>query len=48
MMAYVCIKELLPTAYAEKGVSRSTLTAAFFGGCAVMAASLVIEKMANE
>ena len=47
MMAYVCIEELLPTAYAEKGVSRSALTAAFFGGCAVMAASLVIEKYAS-
>jgi len=47
MMAYVCIAELLPTAYAEKGVPRSVLTAAFFGGCAVMAASLVIEKYAS-
>ena len=47
MMAYVCIEELLPTAFAEKGVPRSVITAAFFGGCAVMAASLVIEKYAS-
>ena len=47
MMSYVCIEELLPAAYAEKGVPRSKLTAAFFAGCAVMASSLVLEKMVN-
>ena len=47
MMRYVCIEELLPAAYAEKGVPRSKLTAAFFAGCAVMASSLVLEKMVN-
>ena len=46
MMSYVCIEELLPAAYAEQGVSCSALTAAFFAGCAVMAASLVVEKWA--
>ena len=46
MMVYVCIAELLPSAWAEKGVSRASLTAAFFAGCAVMASSLVIEKLA--
>lgn len=47
MMTYVCIEELLPSAYAEKGVPRWALTASFFGGCAVMALSLVIEKLAS-
>ena len=44
MMCFVCINELLPAAYAERGVSRTAVTAAFFAGCAVMAASLVVEK----
>ena len=48
MLSYVCIEELLPAAYAEKGVPRSKLTAAFFAGCAVMASSLVLEKMLND
>ena len=43
---YVCIAELLPTAFAEKGVSREAVVGAFFLGCAVMASSLVIEKIA--
>merc|ERR1739848_17056 len=30
MMVYVCIAELLPAAWAEKGVSREQLTSAFF------------------
>ena len=30
----------------ERGVSRTAVTAAFFAGCAVMAASLVVEKWA--
>ena len=46
MMCFVCINELLPAAYAERGVSRTAVTAAFFGGCAVMATSLVVEKWA--
>ena len=46
MMCFVCINELLPAAYAERGVSRTAVTAAFFAGCAVMAASLVVEKWA--
>lgn len=46
MMMYVCIAELLPTAFAEKGVSRDAVVGAFFLGCAVMASSLVIEKLA--
>ena len=46
MMLYVCISELLPAAYGEKGVSRESVTIAFFLGCAVMAASLVVEKFA--
>ena len=46
MMTYVCIAELLPAAWAEKGVPRESLTLAFFAGCAVMASSLVIEKLA--
>ena len=37
MMLYVCIAELLPAAYGEKGVSRDAVTVAFFLGCAVMA-----------
>ena len=32
---------------AEKGVSREGITFAFFAGCAVMAASLVLEKIAS-
>ena len=48
MMSYVCIEELLPAAYAEQGVSRSALTAAFFAGCAVMASSLVLEKIVSD
>lgn len=47
MMAYVCIAELLPAAFLEKGVSRDLVTAAFFAGCTVMAMSLVIEKFAT-
>ena len=47
MMLYVCIAELLPAAYGEKGVSREAVTIAFFLGCAVMAASLVVEKFAS-
>ena len=39
---------LLPAAYAEQGVSRSALTAAFFVGCAVMASSLVLEKIVSD
>ena len=46
MMVYVCIAELLPSAFAERGVSRDAVCAAFFLGCLVMAASLVIEKLA--
>ena len=46
MMVYVCIAELLPAAWSEKQVSREQLTLAFFAGCAVMASSLVIEKLA--
>ena len=46
MMVYVCIAELLPAAWAERGVNRGLLTMAFFAGCAVMASSLVIEKLA--
>lgn len=45
MMVYVCIAELLPAAWTEKGVDRNVLTLAFFAGCAVMASSLVIEKL---
>lgn len=48
MMVYVCLAELLPAAFAERGVSREAVTAAFFGGAAVMASSLVIEKYALE
>ena len=48
MMTYVCVAELLPAALAERGVPRSTVTAAFFLGCAVMATSLVVEKFALE
>jgi ZIP family zinc transporter len=43
----VCISELLPSAFAERGVPRSTVVAAFFAGCFVMASSLVIEKFAT-
>ena len=46
MMVYVCIAELLPAAFREPGVSRASVVFAFFLGCAVMAASLVIEKLA--
>ena len=48
MMMYVCIAELLPAALAEKGVAREAVVGAFFLGCAVMAASLVIEKFAVQ
>ena len=47
MMTYVCIAELLPAAFGERGVSREIITLAFFAGCAVMAASLVIAKFAG-
>lgn len=47
MMSFVCISELLPAAFAEKGVPRSTVVASFFAGCAVMASSIVIEKFAT-
>ena len=47
MMSFVCIAELLPAAYAEKGVSREVVTAAFFVGCFTMALSLVVEKYAT-
>jgi len=47
MMVYVCVAELLPAAWGEKGVSREGITFAFFAGCAVMAASLVLEKIAS-
>ena len=40
----VCVAELLPAAFGERGVSRESVTLAFFGGCAVMATSLVLEK----
>jgi ZIP family zinc transporter len=43
----VCISELLPSAFAEKGVDRSTVVISFFAGCLVMAFSLVIEKFAT-
>merc|ERR1712087_682175 len=46
MMTYVCISELLPAAYGEAGVSRGAVVFAFFAGCAVMATSLVAEKLA--
>ena len=46
MMVYVCISELLPAAFREPGVSRHAIVGAFFAGCAVMASSLVIEKLA--
>jgi len=48
MMSYVCLAELLPAAFLEKGVSKDLVTAAFFGGCLMMASSLVIEKFATE
>jgi ZIP family zinc transporter len=47
MMCFVCLAELLPAAYAERGVSRDRVAAAFFGGALVMASSLVIEKFAS-
>mmetsp|Transcript_34621 Transcript_34621/g.111227 ORF Transcript_34621/g.111227 Transcript_34621/m.111227 type:complete len:325 (+) Transcript_34621:1771-2745(+) len=47
MMTYVCMSELLPSAYAERGVPRSRVVAAFFAGAAVMASSLIIEKFAS-
>ncbi|EOD20082.1 hypothetical protein EMIHUDRAFT_436011 [Emiliania huxleyi CCMP1516] len=47
MMTYVCLSELLPSAYAERGVPRSRVVAAFFAGAAVMASSLIIEKFAS-
>ena len=46
MMVYVCVAELLPSAFGEKGASSHLVTLAFFAGCAVMASSLVIEKLA--
>lgn len=46
MMTFVCIAELLPAAFAEKAASRESVALAFFGGCAVMASSLVLEKFA--
>lgn len=48
MMTYVCISELLPAAYGEKGVSKFKVTCFFFLGCAVMASSIVIEKLASH
>lgn len=47
MMTYVCISELLPSAYGETTVSRTVITSFFFLGCAVMALSIVIEKFAT-
>eukprot|EP00316_Scyphosphaera_apsteinii_P005850 CAMPEP_0119300138 /NCGR_PEP_ID=MMETSP1333-20130426/2132_1 /TAXON_ID=418940 /ORGANISM="Scyphosphaera apsteinii, Strain RCC1455" /LENGTH=276 /DNA_ID=CAMNT_0007301805 /DNA_START=332 /DNA_END=1162 /DNA_ORIENTATION=- len=46
MMSYVCVSELLPAAYGEKGVRVGLVTFAFFCGCGVMALSLVVEKFA--
>ena len=48
MMAYVCVAELLPAAFLERGVSQGLVTAAFFAGCVVMALSLVVERFAME
>ena len=42
MMLFVCIAELLPAAYGEKGVSTSLITWSFFFGCAVMSTSLML------
>uniref|UniRef100_A0A7S4F365 Zinc transporter n=2 Tax=Chrysotila carterae TaxID=13221 RepID=A0A7S4F365_CHRCT len=47
MMTYVCISELLPTAFNESGVGRGLIVGSFFCGCAVMALSLVAEKVAT-
>jgi len=47
MMTYVCISELLPTAFEERGVRRGVTVASFFAGCAVMALSLVAERFAG-
>lgn len=47
MMVFVCISELLPAAYAERGVRRDAVVLAFFLGCAVMSSSLVIERFAS-
>ena len=45
----LCFAELLPAAYGEKAAKPHHITAAFFVGCAVMATSLVLEKVvANE
>ena len=48
MMAYVCIAELLPAAFREKGVDPALVTRAFFFGCLTMALSLVLERFAAE
>mmetsp|Transcript_62472 Transcript_62472/g.123449 ORF Transcript_62472/g.123449 Transcript_62472/m.123449 type:complete len:334 (-) Transcript_62472:78-1079(-) len=47
MMAYVCIAELLPAAFEERGVPREAVIMSFFVGCFVMASSLVVEKFAT-
>jgi len=47
MMVYVCVAELLPAAYRERAASSELITLAFCMGCAVMAASLVIEQLAT-
>jgi hypothetical protein len=44
---YVCVAELLPAAYRERAASSELITLAFCMGCAVMAASLVIEQLAT-
>lgn len=49
MMLFVSVAELLPAAYGEKAAKLHHITAAFFVGCAIMAISLVLEKVvANE
>ena len=47
MMVFVCISELLPAAYAERGVTGDAVVLAFFLGCAVMSSSLVVERVAS-
>ena len=47
MMLFVCVAELLPAAYAERSVPQELIIAAFFFGCAVMATSLVLEKVTS-